>query len=169
MKKIIQLVYSFGMSSLNFLPDNTFGNKIRGNFLNIFLKKKSDNLQVSKNTNLINPWNISIGNDVFIGFGVWINPIKSIFIDDEVIIGPYCCISAGNHTIQKGSYRYGEHDSKEIYIGYGSWLAAHSVITKGSVIPKGTCVASGAIGNNFDKIENEIYVGIPLKRKSENK
>lgn len=169
MKKIAQFFYSLGMSMLNFLPDNVFGNKIRGQFLKKFLKNKPNNLQVSKNTNLINPWNIYIGDNVFIGFGVWINPIKLVHINDEVIIGPYCCISAGNHTSKNGSYRYGIHDSEEIYIGFGTWLAAHTVITKGSKIPRGTCVASGAIGNNFDENENSIYVGIPLKRKSEDK
>lgn len=162
MKNLFLFIYYLSKSILNFLPDNRFGNRIRGKIIGLFIKQKGSNLEISKNTNIMYPWNLKLGNNVYIGYGCWINAMGHIEICDEVIIGPYVCISSGNHTKINNSYRFGEHEIDSVMIKKGTWLAAQSVILAGSSIPEGACIAAGAVGK-IVSTKTGIYGGVPAK------
>ncbi|QHA93679.1 acyltransferase [Bacillus sp. N1-1] len=162
-KEVYLLLYYTLVAMVNFLPDSQFGNKIRGSVYKLFIRKAGQNLQISKSVNILNPRNIEIGDNVYIGFGSWINAMGNIKIDDEVIVGPYVCISSGNHTKINGSFRFGEHSKSPVKIGKGCWLAAHVVLLAGSNIPEGSCVAAGGVGR-IEEEESSIFGGVPAKK-----
>lgn len=162
MKSIYLFIFYSLKSLLNFLPDNNFGNSIRGNMLGVFFKERGKNLQISKNTNIMYPWKISVGNDVYIGFGCWINAMSGVELKDEVITGPYVCISTGNHTKENNSYRFGKHITNPVVIEKGVWLAAHAVVLAGSHVSAGSCVAAGAVGK-ITRGQIGVHGGVPVK------
>ena len=85
-----------------------------------------------------------------------------IVLDDEVIIGPYCCIVAGNHTMVNDSYRFGKYQYGQIEIGRGTWLGAHVTITANVKIGKGCVIAANAVVTK-DVPDFTMVGGVPAK------
>ena len=56
---------------------------------------------------------IDLGDDVLISRGGYISG-PDITIGDEVMLGPYVCVVAGNHTKLADSYRWGPREERPI-------------------------------------------------------
>lgn len=161
-----QLIFNIGMQFFQILPDNNFGNKIRGKFAGLFFKSKGNNLLISKSVSILYPQNISVGDDVFFGFNCWVNAQGGLNVDDEVMFGPFVAVSTSNHTSVGESFRFGEHSLKRVNIGSGSWLGAHVSVTAGSDIPSFCLVAAGStVVGKID--QSGLYVGSPAKFKKD--
>lgn len=168
---LLQGVYSIKLIPLRFLeiigqffPENTFGCRIRGYLLKPFLKKCGKNFQVALNVKLEHLKNISVGDDVYIGYGSWISGLRGgIILEDEVMIGPYLKMVSSNHTFCKGSARFAPGEGKEIKIGFGTWVASGVTITAGVVVEKSCLVAAGSVvTKSFEK--DSIIAGVPAKK-----
>jgi len=144
-------------------PENRFGCKIRGSFYKPFLKSCGKNFQVGLRVKLQCLDRIEVGNDVYIGDGSWVNGYKDgIILKDEVMLGPYVTMVAGNHGKIKDSYRFGSGTGGTITIGVGSWLAAKSTIVAGVSVGKGVLVAANTVVTK-DVKDNDKIAGIPAK------
>ncbi|MCT4785123.1 acyltransferase [Exiguobacterium aestuarii] len=164
-KFFYQMLFESLSSLTNVFPDNEIGNRIRGKVIGLFFKKKGANLQISKRTHILYPRKISVGNDIFIGYGAWINAQGGMILEDEVMVGPLTCIVTGNHTAQGQplSYRFGDHKKELVKIGHGCWIGSHSVVLPGSNLPAGCLIAAGAVvTKKHNLLENHIGGGIPL-------
>lgn len=106
---------------------------------------------------------LTVGKHVYIAHNTVIIGLK-IEIGNEVIIGPNCVISAGNHTFLKDSFRFGKSSIEEVHIKDGSWIASNCSIIGGSIIPKQSILAAGAVLNKAFTEEKVIYGGIPAKK-----
>lgn len=160
---INDLYYRFIMMLTSFLPDILYVMKLRGFLLRPCFNKCGANLQITKDVRLYNCRNIEIGNDVFFSAGVWMLASKNIVIGDEVMFGPYCVILTGDHSKLNGSFRFGKPSRASITIGRGSWLGAHSVVTKGVTIGTGTVIgACSVVTRNVE--DNVLAVGAPSKK-----
>lgn len=158
-----QFVFNLIGLVLQILPDASWGNRARGAVLGLFLESKGRNLQVSKSAHILYPNNIEVGNDVYVGYGAWINAQGGLLIGDETMIGPYVAISTGDHSRVGDSFRFGEHKKRPVTIGKGAWLSAHVAVVAGVEIAAGTLVGAGgvvvaSIG------EPGVYGGVPAKR-----
>jgi maltose O-acetyltransferase len=102
-------------------------------------------LNIGRNVTFHNPSLVHLGNYVHISYGCLLMATDHIWIDDEVMFGPYCILVSGNHTRINESYRFGPAVCNPISIGKGSWLGAHVVVTAGSIVGSGSMVAAGAI------------------------
>ncbi len=146
----------------NWLPDNVIFLKLRGFMLRPFLGACGTNFELGRNVTLHNPKNIFIGRDVFIAYGCMFLAVDHIHIDDEVMFGPYCVVTSGNHTRAGGSYRKGIDELKPIRIGFGAWIASHVVVTAGVSIGKGVLIAGGAVVTETVP-ENAVVGGVPAR------
>ena len=151
------------MRLTSLLPEILHTMKLRGWLVGlVVVGGPPRNLQIGKGTRLYNIRNISFGRDVFIGSGCWILANCPVNFDDEVMFGPLCVVVAGNHTMENGSYRFGKAERAPISIGRGTWIGAHSIITKGVTLGRGVCVAAGAaVGKSFP--DGAIVGGVPAK------
>jgi len=109
-----------------------------------------------------NPSFAHLGNFVHISYGCVIMATDHMFIDDEVMFGPYVVVSAGNHTSLHGSFRYGTPYLAPIIIGHGAWVGTHVVVTAGSIIGAGALVAAGAVITG-EVPPNVIVGGVPAR------
>ena len=97
----------------------------------------------------------------YVGFNAYLGQ-GEVFLDDEVLIGPFVSITASNHLRKDNSYRFGGYESKRIEIGKGTWIAAHVSITAGTSIGVGSLLAAGAVvTRSFE--DNKLIAGIPAK------
>ncbi|MEB6201983.1 acyltransferase [Mammaliicoccus fleurettii] len=149
------------------LPDNKVSIKIRGSLSKKFIKNCGVNFQLGRDVTLLNTNNLSIGDNVYIAKGAWINCKGNINIEDEVVIAPYVTISSLQHTFQNNSVRFADSISGEISIKKGTWIAAHSTVKQGITIGRGCLVAANS---SVTKNVNDYTVvgGVPAKFIKEN-
>jgi acetyltransferase-like isoleucine patch superfamily enzyme len=166
MKKLIRLLryewpLHFVLVFTNFLPDNVIFLKLRGRLAAPFFKKCGSNLELGRNISFYNCSQISIGSNVYIAFGCWLN--GKIEIQDEVMLGPYCVLVDSNHMIgESNSYRFGNSTSGEIIIGSGSWLGAKATVVGNVKMGGGTLLAAHAVLTR-DCAQNSVLGGLPAK------
>jgi maltose O-acetyltransferase len=153
----------------NWLPDNTPFLALRGWLACRFIGSCGKNLRLGRNLTLYNPIDIHIGTDVYIAYGGWLAAGGKINIENEVMIGPYVVISAGNHTRVNASFRYGEPDIPDISIGKGVWIGGHSSILGGISIGEGSLVAGGSTVIKGSYPKDSFIAGVPAKIKKTTK
>ncbi len=154
-------LYSIIQGLFNLLPANGVYIRWRGKLVEKIVTKCGKNLKVSSRVNIYSPKKITIGDNVYIGYNSYLGG-GDIFLEDEVMIGPFCSIVAGNHTLKEKSYRFGPYDFGKIEIGEGTWLGSHVVITNNVKIGKGVLVAAGSVVTK-DVPDFSIVGGIPAK------
>ena len=105
------------------------------------------------------PWNLKIGDRVWIGDGVW------IYNQDQITIGSDVCIS------QKTFLTCGSHEYKTnmdlkvapIVIEDGVWISSMCVVQMGTTIGRDTLVTPlSVVHRSLDA--NGIFAGNPCKR-----
>lgn len=163
-KELYRTSFNLILLVLEIFPDTVFGNSIRGKFIGLFLNRCGKNLQVSRRVHVLYPEKLSVGSDVFIGFGAWVNCQGGVVLNDEVMLGPYVIVASGNHTRVNGSYRFGFHTTAPVVVGRGAWIAGGVSLLPGVSVGEGSVVASGAVMTD-DAHPNSIYAGIPAKKK----
>lgn len=157
-----QMWFGFVMRTTSLLPEIQPILRFRGFLLRPVLRSAGPNFQLAKDVRIIGLRNLSVGRDVFFSAGCWIVANTEVQIHDEVMLGPYSVVIAGDHTKVNGSYRFGAAERAPITIGRGAWVGAHSVVTKGVTIGHGACVASGAVvAKSVDP--DTIVGGVPAK------
>ncbi len=145
----------------NWMPDNVFVLRLRGWLASFFFKKCGKNLRLGRNITFYKPFEIELGDNIYIAFGAWFN--GNISIESNVMFGPYCMIASSNHTFNNGSFRYGGNEEKgKIQIGSGSWVSGMCSILAGAEIGKNCLLASNSVLNKKME-EGTIYGGSPAK------
>ncbi|HEX4642802.1 MAG TPA: acyltransferase [Candidatus Acidoferrales bacterium] len=130
------------------LPDLRPVLRLRGFLLRPSFKSCGRNLQVARRV-AVNFTNcLEIGSDVFLATGCWLHARGGIILGDEVQLGPYAVLAAGDHTQMAGSYRFGPSALAPIRIGPGAWIAAHATVTKGVNIGQGALLAANSVATH---------------------
>ncbi len=111
--------------------------------------------------NLYNPARLTIGSDVYIGYCSYIGD-GDITLEDQVVIGPFCSVTGGNHLFRDNSVRFGGYEYKPVVIGRGTWLGANVNVLAGVTIGAGCLVAAGSVVTK-SMPDNCIVAGVPAK------
>lgn len=120
------------------------------------------NFQICSNAMIVYTTNVSIGDNVYIAYGCWVQGLGGITLENEVMLGPYTVLTSTNHGKKEGSYRFGVNQPAPILLKRGSWTGAHVVITAGTTIGEGTaCVAGAVVTKNMS--DHMIVGGVPAK------
>ncbi len=126
------------------LPDNKVGISIRGALLRPFIMNAGTGFQVGRGVTLLNTDKLSIGDNVYLARGTWINGLGGVRIADEVVFGPYVTISSLRHEFKDNLVRFGGSTAGSVDIGRGTWLASHVSVAMGAVIGSGVLVAANS-------------------------
>jgi acetyltransferase-like isoleucine patch superfamily enzyme len=146
----------------NWLPENRITIRLRGMFVSPFLGQCGKNLQLARSVHFLNPHGISIGRDVYLATGCWIDGIGGLTIDDEVKLSPYVVVTTSSHCFKNDSVRFGGSMSSPTRIGKGSWLAAHVVVAAGVSIGSGVVVGGNSVVSR-NLPDNVFAAGAPAK------
>jgi len=133
--------------------------------LRVFGAKLGKHIAIKPYVNIKYPWNLTIGDHVWIGENVWLDSLEMI------TIGPNTCISQGA-TILTGSHNYkraafdlitGPVTLEEgVWIGAGAivnqgiTIASHAVLTSGSVATKNIEAYAVCQGNPAAKLRQRV-------------
>lgn len=164
MKHKFLLIYTwFVRVILFFLPDIPIIMRFRGFLYSLGMKKCGRNFQVAHNVIINSLEGLTVGDNVYFAMNSVFFTSYNVNIGDDVMFGPGCLLTSGNHTFYNGSYRFGISENKSVNIGSGSWIAAHCVVLPGAFLPARSVLAAGAVLT--DKLvpqeADSIYAGIP--------
>lgn len=128
----------------------------------LFLKKIGKNTKIWGRVILVNPENISIGRNVTINEGVFLNGTTELEIGDYVRLSSFCQLHTGGLNISQ-DYKRREHYGKKIILDDGVWICSGAIINPGVRIGRGSVVAAGSVVTK-DIPEFQLWGGVPAKK-----
>ncbi len=137
--------------------------KIKVNILKLFGAKIGYNTTLKPNINIKYPWFLEIGNDVWIGEGVWIDNLTYVKIGDDVCISQDAYLLTGSHDYKKSSF---DLILGGIVLENGVWIGAKATICPNVLCATHSVLAVGSIATQSLEPYN-IYQGNPAVKKRE--
>ena len=110
-----------------------------------------------------------VGRKVLFSFHCYVN--GDVTIGDNVLIGPHCSVTAGDHKFDPKTKAFntlrnnGDFDVS-IVIGEGSWLAHAATVTSGVRIGRGNLICAGAVVTKSTP-DFAIMAGVPARQVGE--
>lgn len=89
------------------------------------------------------PWKLEIGNNTWIGEGVWIDNLAPVHIGHDVCISQAAYLCTGNHDWSSPSF---ELVTAEITIAPQCWVGARATVAPGTIMQEGSILGLGAVG-----------------------
>ena len=135
---------------------NPFGS-LQGRLLKLFGAKIGQGVVFKPNLNVKNPWLLEIGDDCWIGEGVWIDNLVLVKIGANVCLSQDAYLCTGNHDWSDPAMGY---KLGEIQVEDGAWIGARATVLPGLRVGKNAIVTAGAVlARNAEP--DMIYVGNP--------
>ncbi|MDX2225944.1 MAG: WcaF family extracellular polysaccharide biosynthesis acetyltransferase [Verrucomicrobiae bacterium] len=110
--------------------------------LRLFGAKVGKKVVIHPCVNITMPWNLELGDFVWIGEGVTILSLAPVQIQSHVCLSQEVYICTGNHDYRKQSF---DLIVKPILIEEGVWVAARAFVGPGVSIGKNAVVTAGSI------------------------
>lgn len=133
------LWYCTGYLFLNsFLPGSSFKKLI----LRFFGAKIGSNVIIKPFVKIKFPWKLEIGNDSWIGEGVWIDNIDDVKIGHDTYISQGVYLCSGNHNFKLQTF---DLKMEKIIIENHCWIVAKAIIRPGTIIEDQTFIKLGNI------------------------
>lgn len=127
------------------------------------------NVSFSLDCVFVSPSSIFLGDEVIIGPGAWFSAVNTyIQVGNKVMFGPHVGIIAGDHnTNVLGTYMFDvmekcPENDQPVVIEDDVWVGFRAIILKGVTIGRGSIVAAGAVVNK-DVPPYAIVGGVPAK------
>jgi putative colanic acid biosynthesis acetyltransferase WcaF len=102
------------------------------------------------------PWNLQIGDNCWIGEGVWIHNQDLVTIEDNAVISQEAFITTGSHDV----YRSMDLVIKPVVIRRGAWVTTRCIVLQGAEIGQNTVVTPGSVVRG-PLLPDRIYGGNP--------
>lgn len=132
---------------------------IKKAILKAFGAKIGKGLTLKPKVNIKAPWNLVVGDNVWIGECVWLDNIGKLTIGNNVCISQGALLLSGNHDYKKEAF---DLIVKGIVLEDGVWVGAKSIICTGV-----TCFSHAVLSVNSVATHNldayQIYQGNPAK------
>ena len=151
----LKLLYSHFVHLILFpLPDAPLTMRFRGWLYSFGMRKCGKDFQVSSTAILRGLEKISCGDNVYIGPNSYVLAREEVVIESEVLVAMNVVIVDANHgrDIDTNSYRFKRGRAEKVLIGRGSWIAANSVITAGTVLKSGSLVTPCSVVRRGDSL-----------------
>ena len=155
--KIKRLLWYF-VNILFFKTSLPYPSKFKVFILKLFGAKTAKNIIIKPNVNIKYPWFLEIGNNVWLGEGVWIDNLTNVKIGNNVCISQGAYILTGNHNYKKETF---DLIVNPVIIEDGVWIGAKSIVCPGSVIKTHSVLSVGSVFSGISEEGYTIYRGNP--------
>ena len=132
---------------------------IKVSILRIFGASVGEGVVIKPRVNIKYPWNLSIGNHVWIGEEAWLDSLTNIEIKDHVCISQGAYLLTGNHNYKKNSF---DLMVLPITLEESVWIGAKSIVCPGVYCGKEAILTAGSVATK-NLLANTIYQGNPAK------
>ena len=107
--------------------------------------------------NIKYPWNLTLGNHVWIGELVWIDNVAKVNIEDNCCVSQGAMLLCGNHDYKKSSFDLLVGD---IHLEEGVWIGAQAIVGPGVTCKSHAVLAVKSVASH-DLEAYTIYRGNP--------
>jgi putative colanic acid biosynthesis acetyltransferase WcaF len=118
---------------------------------------------VKNRVNIKYPWHLSVGDNAWIGEGVWIDSLAPVRVGANACLSQGCMLETGNHDWSKPAF---DLVVREVVVEEGAWAAAMSLLLPGSRLAGHAVLAAGSVLAG-DTEPYGIYVGNPARKVKE--
>lgn len=145
----------FGRVFVNsYLP---FPSEVRAIVLRLFGAKIGKKAMIKPKVNIKYPWQLVVGNFVWIGENVWIDNLDLVRIEDNACISQGAMLLTGNHNYKSKTF---DLIVKKIVIEEGAWIGAKSLVNPGIICGSHSVLGAGSVLSRNLPSE-EIWAGNP--------
>lgn len=88
------------------------------------------------------PWNLRLGNNVWIGEYAWLHSLVDITVGDDVCISQFAAVVTGSHDANRADFAY---DNAPVVIERGAWIEARAMVLRGVTIGHHAIVGANAV------------------------
>ncbi|ROS78678.1 acetyltransferase [Cellulomonas sp. PhB143] len=99
------------------------------------------------------PWNLEIGNDCWIGEGVWISNRDKVLIEHDVVVSQESFITTGSHDVRSDMRVV----TGPVTVRAGAWITTRCIVLGGVEIGRSAVVAPGNV------ISRHVAPGVIVK------
>ncbi len=135
--------------------------KVRAQVLGMFGADLGANVFIRHRVRIHWPWKLSVGDNTWIGEGVWILNLEPVRIGANTCISQDVLLCTGSHDHTSASF---EFDNAPITIGDGVWVAARATVLRGVNIADNATVGATALVVK-DVAAGEVVLAPPAQRK----
>jgi putative colanic acid biosynthesis acetyltransferase WcaF len=137
--------------------------EIKVKILKLFGAKMGYNILLKPSINIKYPWFLKIGDNCWIGEGVWIDNLAPVNIGNDVCLSQDAYLLTGSHDYKKVGF---DLILGEIDIEDGVWIGAKSIVCPGVSCKTHSVLAAGSVATQ-DLEAYSIYQGNPAVKKRE--
>lgn len=132
-------------------------NLIKIILLRTFGAEVGRNVIVKPRVNIKYPWNISVGDNAWIGEGVWLDSLGKIKIGANSCLSQGAMLICGNHNYKKSTFDLMIGD---IILEDGVWIGTGAIVCSGVTCKSHSVLTAGSVATN-DLGAYSIYQGNP--------
>jgi putative colanic acid biosynthesis acetyltransferase WcaF len=141
-------------------PLNPISN-LKVGLLRVFGSKVGKGVIIKPNVNIKYPWKLQIGNNVWIGEGVWIDNLAPVIIHDNTSVSQGALLLTGSHNYKNIAF---DLIVKGIILENGVWIGARSIVCPGVTCQSHSILTVGSVATK-DMEAYFIYQGVPAEKK----
>lgn len=141
------------------------GERLRAYFVPRYFKECGDDILIHDNIRYRGIHNLTVGNNVELGYDVFIQSLAGISIGNNSIIGPGSKLWSVNLNFKDADQPIFEqgYDLLPVTIDDDVWIGANSIILPGVHLPKGCVVSAGSVVNRKNYKPYSILAGNPCR------
>jgi putative colanic acid biosynthesis acetyltransferase WcaF len=128
--------------SLFFAPWLPVPSALKVAVLRVFGATVGRGVVIRSRVNITFPWNLQLGDHVWLGDEVLILSLDRVKIGSNVCISQRAFLCTGSHNFSKDTF---DLITRPIEIGDGCWIAAQAFVGPGVVLPAATLVKAGEV------------------------
>ena len=153
----IKVLFWYPVNYFIFFSSFPFPSAFKVFLLRLFGAKVGSGVVLKQHIRIKNPWRLIIGNNSWIGEGVWIDNIENVFIGNNVCLSQNAILLTGNHDYSKTNFspRYGKINLED-----GVWICANAIVCSGVVCKSHSVLTVNSVATG-DLDEMKIYSGNP--------
>lgn len=136
------IVYLWGLCELLLVTNPAqVSSRLRVQVLRIFGAKIGAGVIFRPRTRVRFPWKLEIGENSWIGEGVWFHNQDRIVVGHDVVISQETFLTTGSHAARRDMALL----TRPIEIGAGAWITSRSIILGGVRIGESALVQPGSV------------------------
>jgi len=89
------------------------------------------------------PWKLHVGNNCWIGEGVWFHNQDHVYLSNDVVVSQETFITTGSHAHRRDMALI----TRPVTIESGAWLTTRCIVLGGSTIGRSAVIAPGTVVN----------------------
>lgn len=114
--------------------------RLRPWLLRRFGASVGDNVFIRHKVRVLWPWKLTIGDDSWIGEGVWLLNLEPIEIGADVCLSQEAFLCTGSHDHRSSTFGY---RNAPIVVADGAWVGARAMVLPGRSVGRCAVVAGG--------------------------